>query len=91
MLKDFKKSERPTDEEVEKRLEELRAKLFAKQTAIRDHKLPVLVVFEGWGAAGKGSILGKLFATLTQDFSRWQRCMPKVKMSRESLSCTGTL
>ena len=68
MLKDFKKSERPTEEEMEKRLEELRAKLFAKQMEIRDHKLPVLVIFEGWGAAGKGSVLGKVIRNIDPRF-----------------------
>ena len=68
MIKDFRKSERPSDEEMEQRLEELRGKLFAKQMEIRDHKLPVLVVFEGWGAAGKGSVLGKVIRNIDPRF-----------------------
>ena len=68
MLKDWKRSEKPSGEEIEKRLEELRAELFARQTRIRDHKLPVLVVLEGWGAAGKGSVLGKVIRNIDPRF-----------------------
>ncbi len=68
MLKDFRKSERPSDEEVEKRLEELRARLSVKQTQIKEHALPVLVVLEGWGAAGKGSVLGKVIRNIDPRF-----------------------
>lgn len=68
MLKDWKKSERPGEEEMEKRLEELRARLFSKQTQIKEHKLPVLVILEGWGAAGKGSVLGKVIKNIDPRF-----------------------
>ena len=68
MLKDFQRSERPADEVVEERIEELRARLATKQTEIKDHKLPVLVVLEGWGAAGKGSILGKVIRNIDPRF-----------------------
>jgi len=91
MLKDFKKSEKPSDEEVEARLEDLRARLFAKQTEIRDHKLPVLVVLEGWGAAGKGSILGKVIRNIDPRFSRRRLRRPRVRMSLENPSCTVIL
>ena len=68
MLKDYKKSERPSDEEVEKRLDALRAALSTKQTLIKEHKLPVLVILEGWGAAGKGSVLGKVIRNIDPRF-----------------------
>ena len=68
MLKDYKKSEQCSDEEVEKRLADLRARLSAKQTLIKEHKLPVLVILEGWGAAGKGSVLGKVIRNIDPRF-----------------------
>ena len=58
MLKDCVKAVRPDDEELSQRLNEERAKLFAAQMKIKDAGLPVMVTFEGWGAAGKGSVLG---------------------------------
>ena len=68
MLKDYKKSEQCSDEEVEKRLADLRARLSTKQTLIKEHKLPVLVILEGWGAAGKGSVLGKVIRNIDPRF-----------------------
>lgn len=68
MLKEWSKGEKPTDEELEKRLQEARTKLVAKQIAVKEQKLPVLVLLEGWGAAGKGSVLGKVIRNMDPRF-----------------------
>ena len=68
MLKDFVKAEKPADEEFAKRLEDERAKLFAAQMKIKEAGLPVMVIFEGWGAAGKGSVLGKVIKNIDPRF-----------------------
>ena len=54
MLKDFVKMAKPEEEELAKRIEDERSKLFAAQMKIKEAGLPVMVIFEGWGAAGKG-------------------------------------
>ena len=38
----------------------LQEKLSALQQRVRTARLPVLIVFEGWGASGKGTSIGKL-------------------------------
>ena len=68
MLNDWVKAKKPDDEELSKRLETARAELAKRQMAIRDAKLPVLVVLEGWGAAGKGSVLGRVIKNLDPRF-----------------------
>ena len=68
MLKDFVKVVRPDDEELSRRLSEERAKLFAAQMKIKEAGLPVMVTFEGWGAAGKGSVLGKIIKNIDPRF-----------------------
>ncbi len=68
MLNDWVKAKKPDDEELSKRLETARAELAGRQMAIRDAKLPVLVVLEGWGAAGKGSVLGRVIKNLDPRF-----------------------
>ena len=68
MLKEWVKEERPDDEEMTKRLEAARAALTSKQTLIKEKKLPVLVVLDGWGAAGKGSVLGRVIKNLDPRF-----------------------
>ncbi len=68
MLKDFVKTKRPGEEEVKTRLKEEQARLAASQMKLKDKKLPVMVIFEGWGAAGKGSVLGKVIKDMDPRF-----------------------
>lgn len=68
MLKNWNKPERPEEEELEERLQAARAKLSVQQMQIKEHKLPVFVLFEGWGTAGKGSILGKIIKEIDPRF-----------------------
>ena len=68
MLKDWNKPEQPGEEELEERLQAARAKLSVQQMQIKEHKLPVLVLFEGWGTAGKGSVLGKIIKEIDPRF-----------------------
>ena len=59
MLKDWNKPERPSDEEIDTRLKIARENLTRNQIKVKEGKIPVFVIFEGWGAAGKGSIVGR--------------------------------
>jgi len=60
MLKDFVKAVEPEEEEFKKELKEAQEKLFSYQMQIKEAKLPVMVIFEGWGSAGKGSVIGRV-------------------------------
>ena len=68
MLKDWVKSSKPDDEEMTRRLQKVRTELTDRQLAIKENKLPVLVIFDGWGAAGKGSVLGRVIKNLDPRF-----------------------
>ncbi len=68
MLKDWVKAEKPGDEEITERLQKARAELTGMQLSIKEKKLPVLVIFDGWGGAGKGSVLGKVIKNLDPRF-----------------------
>ena len=68
MLKDFAGPEKPEKEELKSKLKEERDRLFGNQMKIKEAKLPVMVVFEGWGAAGKGLILGKIIKNIDPRF-----------------------
>ncbi len=68
MLRDWVKGERPGDEELNERLKKARLELASKQMMIKEKKLPVLVIFDGWGSAGKGSVLGKVIRSLDPRF-----------------------
>lgn len=65
-----KQKQNHESEELQKRLRTARERLFAQQNLIKEKKLPVLVVFDGYGAAGKGSVLGKLIQGIDPRFFR---------------------
>ena len=57
MLREWKEPVRPGEEELKMRLAAAREKLAAQQLLIKEQKVPVLVLLEGWGTAGKGHCL----------------------------------
>ena len=68
MLKDFAKKKAEKKEIVNAQIKELREKLLGQQQLIRDKKLPVLVLLEGWAAAGKGSLIKELISEIDPRF-----------------------
>ena len=68
MIKNWVKAQRPGEAELEERLLAARERLSAQQMQIKEHKLPVLVLFEGWGTAGKGSTIGKVIRNIDPRF-----------------------
>ena len=68
MLKNWNPSEPPQKEEIKNRLDKSRDRLYELQMKIKEHKLPVLVLFEGWGASGKGSTIGKVIKNIDPRF-----------------------
>lgn len=73
MLKDWNKPERPSDEEIDARLKIARENLTRNQIKVKEGKIPVFVIFEGWGAAGKGSLVGRIIKNMDPRFFRWSR------------------
>ena len=51
MLKSWTPGEEPDKDEMKVQLEKTRNRLYDLQMKIKEHKLPVLVLFEGWSAA----------------------------------------
>ena len=68
MLKQWEKTERPPDAKLEERLQEARRKLQEQQLKVKEHGLPVLVLVEGWGTAGKGSLIGQIIKNIDPRF-----------------------
>lgn len=55
---------------------ELRQKLSELQLKIRENKLPVIIIFEGWSASGKGSLIGDLIKHLDPRFFKVYSTLP---------------
>ena len=68
MLKEFVKAVKPEKETLREQLAAEREKLASYQMQIKEAKLPVMVVFEGWGAAGKGSVMGEVIQNIDPRF-----------------------
>ena len=72
MLEDFVKARRLEDEELTAGIKAAREALNACQMKIKEAGLPVMVIFEGWGAAGKGSVLGRVIKSIDPRFFKVQ-------------------
>lgn len=68
MLKNPVFTEKPEEDELKGRLKAAREKLSSQQTLIKEHKIPVLVLVEGWGTAGKGSLIGQIIQNIDPRF-----------------------
>ena len=68
MLKNWIRPEKPEGDELKQRLKAAQEKLEGQQMKLKDRKLPVLVLIEGWGAAGKGSAIGQIIKNIDPRF-----------------------
>ena len=68
MLKSWIPEEIPPKDELKERLSKSKNRLYDLQMKIKERKLPVLVLFEGWSAAGKGSMIGKIIKNIDPRF-----------------------
>ncbi len=70
MLKDYVRPEDGLDKEGRKaEAKRLEKRLVSLQPALREAKLPVVVLVEGWAAAGKGSLINRLISDVDPRFS----------------------
>ncbi len=53
---------------LKQRLKEQEDLLFVNQNKIKDNKLPVVVLVEGWGTAGKGTLIGNVINNIDPRF-----------------------
>lgn len=68
MLTNWNPAHMPEKEELKTRLSDARNLLYDLQMKIKEHKVPVLALFEGWGTAGKGSTIGKVIRNIDPRF-----------------------
>ena len=59
---------KPEKEELKQRLKTEQEKLGSLKMKIKEHKLPVLVLFEGWGSSGKGTLIGEVIHNIDPRF-----------------------
>ena len=57
MLTNWNPARMPEKDEMKLRLSTARKQLYDLQMKIKEHKIPVIVLFEGWGTSGKGILI----------------------------------
>ena len=68
MLKDFERKKPEDKEALSAEIKQIRETLLGQQQLLRDAKLPVIVLIEGWAAAGKGSLIKELISEIDPRF-----------------------
>ncbi len=69
MILDYNRKDDNLDKETRKaEIKRLRAQLVGQQLAIREAKLPVIVLLEGWDCAGKGNLINELICEMDPRF-----------------------
>ncbi len=69
MLKKFKRADdKLTKEQRKAETERLRFEMVSTQQAVREAKLPVIVLVEGWDSAGKGMLINELIKEMDPRF-----------------------
>ena len=68
MLKEYVPAAPEDKKELSRQIKELREQLLGQQQKLRDAKLPVIVLIEGWAAAGKGSLIKELISEIDPRF-----------------------
>ena len=68
MLKEFRGSRDEDSNKLKAEIKTLRERLLAQQQLVRDKNLPIIVLVEGWAAAGKGSLINELISEIDPRF-----------------------
>ena len=78
---EFKENEiqKLSQDELKKLLKDVRGKLASQQQIIKEKKLPVIVLVEGFGASGKGTLISYLIRDLDPRFFKVIPVKPPTK------------
>ena len=68
MLKEYKGAKDEDNQKLKSEVKALREHLIAQQQLVRETKLPIIVLLEGWAAAGKGSMISALISEIDPRF-----------------------
>ena len=91
MLREWKAAEKPEEEELKKRLIAAREKLARQQMLIKEKKVPVLVLMEGWEQLEREAASERLSKTLIRGSLKWNLWRRKLRKRSGGRFCTGIL
>lgn len=91
MLKEWEKSEKPSEEEIKARLEAVKEKLARQQLLIKEKKYRFLLCLKAGERPEKVMQSARSSRILIRVSLRWYRCRKRRRMTRENRFCTGIL
>ena len=68
MLRDFETKKHETNDVLSDEIKKLESQLLGQQQLLMKEKMPVIVLIEGWAAAGKGTLIKELISELDPRF-----------------------
>ena len=68
MLRDFESKKRGDNNALNEEIKQFQAKLLSQQQLLMKERIPVIVMIEGWAAAGKGTLIKELISELDPRF-----------------------
>ncbi|UZT83012.1 polyphosphate:AMP phosphotransferase [Caproicibacterium sp. BJN0003] len=80
MLENVNLKEQIEKEAYKKQIAPIKEALFSLESPLKKEKLPVIILFEGWGAAGKGRVIGELIKNFDP---RWFQVVSTVPATAE--------
>ena len=86
MLKEWIPAEMPEEEELKSRLEAAREKLAVQQLQMKEKKVPVLVLVEGWGRVPALAVSSRTLIRVSSRSLTWRR---RRRRMQESRFCTA--
>ena len=82
MLNEWNPMEQPSEQELKERLKAAREKLEKQQLLIKEQKVPVFVLIEGWGTSGKGFCIGQIIKNIDPRFFKVESMGEKTEDER---------
>ena len=76
-----------TKEEYKKEASTLKEELSSLQQLVKQNKLPVIIVFEGWGSAGKGSQIANLILNFDPRGSKVYSNIAPTELEKREPTC----
>ena len=73
--------------EYEKKLKKYQDKLFKLQNLCYQKKIPVIICYEGWDAAGKGGNIKRIAGALDRAVTKFIRSQARNLMRKQDITC----
>ena len=87
MLEKVDLTKKISKEEYKAKMPQMEIELGRLQRECRELKIPVMIVFEGFGASGKGVQIGKLIRVWIREDFRYFRSKQRLRMNECIRSC----